>query len=549
MAIIKTKTVAAYKSERDELNATLVGWEAGLQKIADLTSDEALNIRGKIATVKESIGIIDREIERLEIAEAKQERKTNWKAERPLVDEAIDKNYIGYIIPEDKFIYCRDYGAGQSNVQFKLFNATRIVRALSKLAGTNITSRDPNEIIDYFQQRGRCFLDITSSFNQSKWNESEIYNKMSVIRDHWLVPDYENADKYDQTLDILLHCVCGGKQENIEHLERWVAFKYLNPGKNANIPNLDLGGNPGGNGKGRFVELLKTIFTPTCVIQAHKEELEKFNANWEMAVILYYDEPEEKELAAGKLKQATGSEDMRIEKKGIDATMADRNYNFVFLSNNQHGVVKLSGGSDGGEDRRYSVVNTDLVLLDVLMDSGFEKPGALNWLDNLAQNLVKDRVQVARWLAHLIQKHGVRDMTVLTALHGEDYRARFESQKDPSTVAFDHILPVFMAQRMISQSLLAEVVRLMTDNTSHKEHNVMDKFEYYLKRKKIEYKVTERCRWKMLWRGEVVKDYQNKIVHLRADAKGHQFDYSAISSRRWGENAITDVLKKEHLIV
>ena len=102
----KTKTTAAYRSERDELNATLIGWEAGLQKIPDPTSDEALTIRGKIATVKENIAAIDQEIERLEIAQARQERRTNWKAERPLVDEAIDKNYMGYIIPEYKFIYC-----------------------------------------------------------------------------------------------------------------------------------------------------------------------------------------------------------------------------------------------------------------------------------------------------------------------------------------------------------------------------------------------------------------------------------------------------------
>ena len=108
---------------------------------------------------------------------------------------------------------------------------------------------------------------------------------------------------------------------------------------------------------------------------------------------------------------------------------------------------------------------------------------------------------------------------------------------------------MFESQRMISQSLLAEVVRLLTDNNSHKEHNVMDKFEYYLKRKKINYKITDRARWRLLWGPEVLKNYQTKIIHFKDDLKGHDFDYSAISAKKWGPNALTDALKKDDLVI
>lgn len=544
MAVIKTKTAQAYKKELGELRETRDLRQQILDQIADKDSQPARAIRGEIAELDDAINSIETDLAKKEQAEEKVRKRTTWRQEQPMVDRAMAENYMGYIIPEDRFIYCRDYGVGQNNVQFKMFNASRIVRVLNKMTGLTITGRDPAEIIDYFEQRGQSFYDVTSSFNVSKWNKTEIYNKMSVIRDHWLKPDFDNADDYDRALDLLIYAVCGGKQENIEHLEQWVAFKYLNPNRNANIPNIDMGGNPGGNGKGRFVELLKTIFTSTCVVQAHREELEKFNANWEMAVILYYDEPEEKELAASKLKTATGAEDMRIEKKGIDATMADRNYNFIFLSNNEKGVVRLSGGSDGGEDRRYSVITTDIVLYDLLRDAGYDDGAAREWLDRLAQVLVKDRQQVSRWLAHIIRKYQAQDLRVLPALHGEDYAKRFADQKDSITEAFDRLLPVLEANGCITQTWLHEAVKTITENPQHKAKNVLAKFEHYLTRHRRACEIRDRASVKVLWQGDEKERVQAKTLVL-SGRENLAFEYSTLSNKKWvmggmDLNVITD---------
>jgi hypothetical protein len=406
------------------------------------------------------------------------------------------------------------------------------------MAGITISGVDHNEMIDYFNDIGRTYFDVTSSFNTGKWNEQEIYNKMSVIREHWIKPDYTSTE-YDAMLDFLILTVAGGKQENVEHLEKWVAFKYLYPNKNANIPNLDIGGLPGGNGKGRFVELLKTIFTNACVIQAHREELEKFNSNWEMAVVLYYDEPEEKELAAGKLKQATGSEDMRIEKKGIDATMADRNYNFIFLSNNEKGVVKLSGGSDGGEDRRYSVITTDIVQYDMLLENGFTVEEAQAELDRIAQVLIKDRTQVARWLGKIIKKYDIENLKNLKPLHGADYQARFEEQKESIVEAFDKILPVVESQCFIPLNILSDLTRLLTENTAHKDKNVGEKFELYLKRNQIAYTVQDRKQWHMMFNGREIKKPQNKCYILDTGNPEYQFEMNTVRKDSPTKNELT----------
>lgn len=532
MAIKITKTSSQYQKELDEFIQQKDDFESILSTIQDKSSQQALLIQGQISTIEQNINAIEIEISKVETAEEKARKKSNWKKEKPMIDQVLDENFIGYIIPEDKFIYCRDYGKSQNNVQFNMANASRIIRLLNKMTGTTISSKDYNEVIDYIESRGRSFYTVTSSFNNAKWNESEVYNKMSVIKEHWIKPDFANADKYDKALDLLIFSVAGGKQENIEHIEKWIAYKYLNPGKNANIPNMDLGGNPGGNGKGRLVELLKTIFTPTCVVQAHRDELDKFNGNWEMAVILYYDEPEEKELAASKLKQATGAEDMRVEKKGIDATMADRNYNFIFLSNNEKGVVKLSGGSDGGEDRRYSVITTDIVLYDELISAGYTDTEARIWLDNLAQKLVKDKVNVSRWLAHLIQKYDAQNLSVLPALHGHDYHKRFDDQKDNITGAFDKILPVFQQNKVISINMLTELVKILTENPAHKAKNVGEKFITYLTRNKIDTEIKDQASIKITWRGEEQDRIQHKSITVKG-AANLSFDYSHISKKKW----------------
>jgi hypothetical protein len=507
-------------------------------------SEEQKRLENKVEEKERLLKEIRRQVRNLREKEQRIEKRAQWEKLLPEIDQAIDQNNIGYWISEDKFIFCRDYGDGQNNVQFQMIASSRIGRALSKMIGQSFNFKDAQEIIDYFETKGRTYLYVTSSFNRARWNERDTYNKMSVIRAHWLQPHPTETD-YDPMIDVLLTAVCGGKEENLEHLEKWVAYKYLYPDRNANIPNLDIGGNPGGNGKGRFIEILKTIFTPSCVVQAHREELEKFNAAWEMAVILYYDEPEERELAAGKLKQATGSEDMRIEKKGIDATMADRNYNFIFLSNNEKGVVKLSGGSDGGEDRRYSVITTDLVLYDLMRASGLDDLSARSELDRIAQALVKNREQISRWLRSILDKHKFKQGENLPALHGADYHNRFEDQKDTKTDAFDRIIEVVRDQGFIPTGILCDVFRVVTEDSRHKDKSIMIGFEHYLKRQQIAFRKQDRRHWNSVWRNEEIKTQQTKCIVIEDSAKT-EFDFSKIYTKR---DSISLPLTKENCVL
>ena len=268
---------------------------------------------------------------------------------------------------------------------------------------------------------------------------------------------------------------------------KWVAFKYVYPEKVANTPNLDIGGYPGGNGKGRLVELCKTIFTNPCVSPAtQKESNDGFNASWEMTVLLYYDEPTSNELPEGKIKNATGGEDIRIEKKGIDATVADRNYSLLFLSNNPNGVVKLSGTGINGEDRRFSVLTTSKVMADEAKHLGF----ASNDLEakvyvNEINNLIKNRSEVAKWLAHIIVKHDIVHMDVLPPLHGKDYHERFGDQKTAQDVAFDKVLPVFIKNGLLPYEMLKHAVVAITGYENLTDKTLKQNWKRYLEKNKI----------------------------------------------------------------
>lgn len=446
---------------------------------------------------------IRQQISDLEEAEASAKDAKCWAKDKKLVEQAINKFNMGYLIGENKIVYCSDFGITQSNAQFIFIDSTakKPVRIFEKLCDAKLRGAEENRIADLFAAMGKSYETTTTSFNKEKWDSNRVYNYAEVIMRFWIKPDVINHESYNKDFDILMHCVGGGKKENIDHLEQWLGFKYCHPEAVANTPNLDIGGNPGGNGKGLYATLAKTIFTQTCVVTAAAKEISAgFNANWANAVIIHYDEPEENELPNSKIKNATGSDQQRIEKKGIDAYMADRNYSILFTSNNENGVARLTG-TRTGEDRRYSVLITNIVLTDYLMETeGLTFDDAKERTNQIAQ-LVKDDKEVAKWLGHVMMKHNCYSMIVIPPLHGIDYANRFEDQKNILQRAFDSIYPVFMSQGMIPDELLLDLVHVLTDNTKYKIITVRRQFENYLKNKKHVTRHVDKVRVDYTWGG------------------------------------------------
>lgn len=497
----------------------------------------AAEAKGNIKLAEAAITDLNKQRSEIKTLEKSEEQAATLSEERELIKKLVDDYHIGFIIPENKFMYCRDVSDPNKDIVnplFQIIDAHKFGRMLNKMAKKRLRYGQKvlvDELIDLFQDTKNDYSLTTCSFNRAKWDKSQVYNKGDVIMKFWVEPNFDEA--HDPRFDFLIKCVGGGKQENMDHLEKWLAFKYLNPDKVANTPNLDIGGYPGGNGKGRFVELCKTIFTNPCVSAAAlKELMDGFNASWEMATLLYYDEPAKDELPDGKIKNATGSEDIRIERKGIDATMADRNYSIVFLSNNPNGVVKLAGTGSSGEDRRYSVIVTNLVMVDEAIKQGMDLKEAKDYV-NSVNDIIKDRKEVAKFLGHIILKHNVADLSILQPLHGTDYYARFNDQKSSLDVAFDYMLPAFKQNELIPYEILKACIVAITGYEKLTDKTLKQDWKRYLEKNKITaeyYEGQQRLYIEYHYNNKDVLTVQ-KTAFIIKDSQSRKFNFAGILKR------------------
>lgn len=500
----------------------------------DLDENSYEKINRNIERLKNKIEIIKEELTELGDTQDelyKAQKKLTIKEEAELILEMIDKHDIGYLIEDKKYVYCLqmapDNNNGIINPQFRTIDHTNIVSVLNKMTGKLLTS-DSDSIKKLFQTNNRDYYGMTGSFNDGKWNSNFVYNKMKIISKHWVQPSDDS--NYNTDFDFLLYSVCGGKEENIDHLEKWIAYKWYYPERNANMPNLDIGGFPGGNGKGRLIELLKTIFTHGCVVPAALKELtDGFNASWETAVILYYDEPASNELPEGKLKNATGGEEQRIEKKGIDAYTADRNYNMIFTSNNINGVIKLAGTGSSGEDRRWSVMTTDKVMVDEIMKIGLTEDEA-KIRTNSINNLIKNRNEVSKWLTHLLIKHDIENLEILHPLHGQDYKKRFDDQKDQLQLVFDQFLPILKHCGILTLDVLTSAIHELTNQTKISTQVVSKRFQRYLEQQKIKYEYIKKGRVDLTYDNELCSTVQKNHYRLETSNTEFRLEYTMFSN-------------------
>jgi hypothetical protein len=481
--------------------------------------------------------------DRAEITQAQEEHSEfKWKEVAPLIQTVIDKNHISYNVETNKYIYCMDMGSnGYVNPVFRTFDGARAASAFSKMIGRYLGDANTH-IQKLFITKDKTHYQETASFNKSKWSSDKVYNKAGIIRKFWLEPVFEQP--YNPDFDLLMYCVGGNKQENIDHLEQWISYKYMFPERLANTPNCDLGGSPGGNGKTLLVELLKTIFTPNCVVPAvAKELMDGFNSSWELAVVLHFDEPEEKELPASKMKNATGGLEQRVERKGVDAYSSDRNYNIIATSNNQLGVFKLAGTGTAGEDRRYSVINTNIPLVDEIMRREACSVDQAKVRASSILATIKDQSEVAKWLGAMIMKHNIAGMSILKPLHGQDYLQRFEDQKSNMDTIFDQLLPVFQSSGVINVRVLQDVISLLQDGKKPNPKTVKKLWKDFLNRNRVQYTEHTRDRLDISMQGHIIGTQQGHVFRLVSTPTARAILWDKISTSR------PDETKKEDLLI
>src|ERR1035438_5768716 len=199
--------------------------------------------------------------------------------------------------------------------------------------------------------------------------------------------------------DILLSSICGGRDENITHIEKCLIHKRREPGC-IFIPWIVLN-DGGGTGKDLFTAtILSNLLGPWCCIA--NLPLEKFVGKFGdilegKCIALVNEKPEDND-SLGKLKSMNGSRTITIEPKGKKSYEADAMLWGILASNRSTGTVTLASNDS---DRRYSIISGNEPLkyhvakklneLKIIEDCDEEQ--AKMWIELIGQYILFDKNQ------------------------------------------------------------------------------------------------------------------------------------------------------------
>lgn len=460
---------------------------------------------------------------------------------RQQLEQVIANNHIAYIASDSRYIFIKNYSKTEKRVNLVVQNLTwkPLVGILNNLlaAPGKFNDMDEADLRLAFETANASYMIKTASFDDPKWDSKYVFNTLDVQRQYWAPID--RGTDYHPLFDDVIYTLAGGKQENIEHLETWIAYKYLNPDKVKITPGLNITGIPGGNGKGLFGQMLTSIFTPMGVsVVKGKNFTGGFNAIMEGKVIALLDDEKKDKFPNDELKQSNGNGSIVIEPKGIDAYTVDSTASTIVLDN--IGLVKLVGGGSGGEDRRWSIIITNLTLLEHLAQKHNLTGDEPKQLAEQIGMLFEDRIECGKFVAAVIERRNVRNMSVLLPLHGQDYAARLLEQRDNWTEIFEQVLPIFTNQGVLPFKFLQEIVEAHTGEKIRKAQTLSSKFDEFMSRKGFKNMEKLDRATVLVGFGKLTNTDKFRGAVRRIDPTAESFDYGLISTDMYSKkSAIT----------
>lgn len=448
------------------------------------------------------------------------------------------RHHLAYIATDARYIVIKNYSTTEQRVNLtsQYLQHTQMPGVLNNLIDKPgyFSLLDAEDLRTAFEMAGASYMIKTASFDEPKWDKKYVFNLLEVQRKYW-APITHGTD-YSELFDNLIYSLGNGKQENIDYIERWVAYKYSNPDKVKITPGLNITGKPGGNGKGLFTQLLTSIFTPMGVTVIKGKNLTGgFNSIMEGKVITVLDDERRDRFPQDELKQNSGNGSIVIEPKGVDAYSVDATATTIVLDNT--GLVKLVGGGSGGEDRRWSIIGTELTLLDVLQEKySITEEQAKEFAEEMGK-LFENRVECGKWIAAMIKRHNIANTPVLLPLHGEDYHARLLEQKDNYADVFERILPVLVHEGVIPFKFIKEIIEAETGERIRQQKTLSNKFDEFLSRKGFKNVEKIDTYVRVTYPGSgMIEKVKGRVRRIRADADS--FDYSLISTGPYNKKAV-----------
>ncbi|MFZ0258170.1 MAG: DUF5906 domain-containing protein, partial [Gammaproteobacteria bacterium] len=417
------ETLAQLEQERDQL--------ADRKDLSeDKKSSRRVTLSNKIASAQEKIASTEARIETkqktMRLLEKKEQEEEDKAAE--IYDyfcRMLDQEQLYFVLTANCYI---EYFPNEN--KWRNYKPQAITERLPQLQDKRVREL----FVQALEDKKRMYRDVANSFRPQP---DYVLNKLSTER--WLKPQ---PGEYSEWFDILFYSLGGGKQENIDHLEHVIAWKYLHP-EQFLIPCVIIFGE-GGVGKNVLIDVvLGNIFGEHQVSVINMEEVTgTFNDLIVGKTAVFIDEAVVDNANMNRLKRVALNPTVNINEKYGPKYVADNTPLYFAGGNDVLGAVRLAGD---GSDRRWSIVKVEKTLLEVIsdyfevgadpdkllaQDSSDEKVKEVFRLRNHGiDEVLKDKNEVAKWLHHIVEKW--KDAGCPLGLHGEDYTGLIRAQKGP----------------------------------------------------------------------------------------------------------------------
>lgn len=386
---------------------------------------------------------------------------------------------VAYVIERGDFVYVSDYSVAKEkpNVLFRYIEPNKFVEELAMGLGIKSWHLPPARVKDLFNSMNRTFQMSRFSIDERLWNDSKVYLPIKHM-ERYFIDKMEVEGEHSEYFDWLMYSLSGGKLENQEHIERWILHKVINYHKAVTTPDVVIVGHVGGNGKGILQAIIRLMFPASLSGKATTKTLKsQFTAIMIGKLIVFFDDQDNKEISLDVVKQMAGADTMIFEEKGKDQFEAEKTHSSAWFA--QDLPFKLTpGGKEGGVDRRFSIMRTNITLLESIRLHSKVKTGAdmtMEEAKDKAEIIVRDylinRVEVAKWFKHLQAKYPEinKDYT-LKPLHGDDYQYFLDQQNTGVEKVWDKlVVPVIESGGAVPLFVVKELVRHLEGNYSDKK--------------------------------------------------------------------------------
>lgn len=471
-------------------------------------------------------------------------------------------NSIAYIIKDDEFVYITDMSTVKEliNVQIVRLKPTMFVEDLASRLKLKTWHLKVPLIKDLFYTENRSFLLSRYSVNPGAWDSSRVYLPFKHMEkyfiDHVELTDAELATGRESIIyfDMLMYSLSGGKKENQDHLEKFILHKVINYRKQSTTPDLVIVGHVGGNGKGILQMLIRLMFPQQCSGKANAKTLNgNFNAIMMGKLIVFFDDQDSKEIPLEIVKQLAGSDTMIYEEKGKDQFEGEKTHSSAWFANKM--PFRLTpGGQEGGVDRRFSIMRTNITFLESIRHHYAQTTGeemSVEHSKEVAELIVSkhlfNRVNIAAWFQHLQAKHPEVDANyTLKALHGEDYHYFLEDQQNSYETIFHQLVkPVLEVNGCVPIFVIKELIRHL-DGRSVGDKTIFTKMVELCSQNKFDV-VTDRSRLTIVnnIRSQISK--QCSVIHLKNNDWIKEFDWPRVSKSPYTGTTIGDLIKEDDL--